>query len=252
MRCKGELRAKYKFFRTTLAYRLRIEYNVYLYTHFFWIIMPRKEVPAMQKGRAKSLPARTITYMALLIALQVVLGSLLQIPIGNSKQLNLGFLPIATAGVLMGPLAAMMVGALGDIVGTLLFPTGAYYFGFTLTNMIVGLLYGMILKRGKKDALSDNLNSQDQEQLVRAVIASFLVSMVYLSLNSLWLSFLYGSKTYMGWVMVRAATNLIEIPVSSALIYLLQKALLRLPNELLPEGAARVGAKETNDKRAES
>ena len=183
----------------------------------------------------KRFPTKTITYTALLVALQVVLGSLVQVQIGNWKQFNFGFLAIASAGILMGPVPAMIVGALGDIVGTLLFPTGAYFPGFTLSNLIVGALYGLLLRRGRKDALSDSVSSANQELLVRAVIASFLVAMVYLLLNSLWLSILYGSRTYVMWLSARAASNLVEIPLCSALLLLLQKALLRLPKSLLPE-----------------
>ena len=183
----------------------------------------------------KRFPTKTITYTALLVALQVVLGSLVQVQIGNWKQFNFGFLAIASAGILMGPVPAMIVGALGDIVGTLLFPTGAYFPGFTLSNLIVGALYGLLLRRGRKDALSDSVSSANQELLVRAVIASFLVAMVYLLLNSLWLSILYGSRTYVMWLSARADSNLVEIPLCSALLLLLQKALLRLPKSLLPE-----------------
>lgn len=193
----------------------------------------------------KKFPTKTITYTALLIALQVVLGSLVQVQLGNWKQFNFGFLAIAAAGILMGPVPAMIVGALGDVVGTLLFPTGAYFPGFTLSNLIVGALYGLILRRGQRDALSDGGISVNQELLVRAVVASFSAALVYLLLNSLWLSILYGSRTYAMWLSARAATNLVEIPLCSALLLLLQKALLRLPAALLPETSQfAVGAEE--------
>ena len=183
----------------------------------------------------KRFTTRIITYTALLTALQVVLGSLVQVQLGDWKQFNFGCLAIASAALLMGPVPAMVVAALGDVVGTLLFPTGAYFPGFTLSNALVGLIYGLTLRRGGRNRLKAYVPNHDQELLVHAILASVLVATCYLLLNSYWLSILYGSKTYAMWLSARAASNLVEIPVFSALIYLLSKALERLPVELRPE-----------------
>ena len=101
----------------------------------------------MQKNKGK-FQVETITYTALLVALQVVLGNILQIPL-MEKQYNFGFLPIAIAGALLGAPAAMIVGGLGDFLGAHLFPQGAYFPGFTLTNVLVGLVCGLVLYRRK-------------------------------------------------------------------------------------------------------
>ena len=97
----------------------------------------------MQKNKGK-FQVETITFTALLVALQVVLGNVLQIPL-MEKQYNFGFLPIAIAGALLGAPAAMIVGGLGDFLGAHLFPQGAYFPGFTLTNVLVGLVCGLVL-----------------------------------------------------------------------------------------------------------
>ena len=69
-----------------------------------------------------------IAYIGALIALQVVLGNLVQIAM-LTKQMNFGFLPIAVGGYLFGPVGGLLVAALGDVVGTVLFGTGAYFPG---------------------------------------------------------------------------------------------------------------------------
>ena len=51
-----------------------------------------------------------LTYTGVLIALQIVLGNLVQVAL-LEKQMNLGFLPIAAAGYLFGPVSAMIVAA---------------------------------------------------------------------------------------------------------------------------------------------
>ena len=85
-----------------------------------------------------------IAYLGALIALQVVLGNLVQIAM-LTKQMNFGFLPIAVAGYLFGPLGGLLVAALGDVIGTILFGTGAYFPGFTVTAALSGAVYGLVL-----------------------------------------------------------------------------------------------------------
>ncbi len=176
----------------------------------------------MQKkmNRGKLFTTEKLTMLALLTALQVVLGNLTQIPF-IGKQFNFGFLPIAAAGALMGPVPAAIVGGLGDFIGAHLFPAGAYFPGFTLTSAIVGALYGLPLYR-------------KQPSWVRAAVAAVLGMIPNLFLNSLWLSMLYASKTYWIWVTSRAISYLVEIPVQVILLYLTLHGLsrLRLPSSV--------------------
>ena len=89
-------------------------------------------------------------------------------------------MPVAVAGILLGPLCAGVVGALADVLGAVLFPIGAYFPGFTLTAFLMGLCYGLFLK-GK----------QSFPRILGAVAVHQLV--LSLLLNSLWISVLYGS-----------------------------------------------------------
>ena len=155
-----------------------------------------------------------LTILALLTALQVVLGNLIQIPL-LGKQFNFGYLPIVAAAALLGPVPAAVVGGLGDFIGAHLFPAGAYFPGFTLTSAIVGLLYAIPLYK-------------KQPCWIRAAIAAVLGMIPNLFLNSLWLSMLYTSKAYWGWVAARASSYLIEIPVQVVLIYLCLQGLSRM------------------------
>ncbi|MBE5802586.1 MAG: folate family ECF transporter S component [Clostridiales bacterium] len=169
----------------------------------------------------------TLTFTALLIALQVVLGNILQVPL-LGKQYNFGFLPIVAAGALLGAPAAMIVGGLGDFIGAHLFPQGAYFPGFTLTNVLVGLVCGLILHRCKPS-------------VIRVIIAVGISMLINWLLNSLWLSILYTSKAYWGWVIARGPNYLVEAPVTMVLTYL---TLLGLSHLKLPAYMALNGKDE--------
>ena len=154
-----------------------------------------------------------LTITAMLVALQVILGNLLQVPFLD-KQYNFGFQPILIAGALLGSPAAMLVGGLGDFIGAHLFPQGAYFPGFTLTNILVGLCCGLVLHRRKLS-------------LVRVIIAVVVSMLINWLLNSVWLSILYSAngRGYFGWLALRGPSYLVEAPANILLGYLMLKGL---------------------------
>ena len=170
-----------------------------------------------------------LTYAALLVALQVILGNLTQIP-SVGKQFNFGFLPIAVAGALLGAPWAIIVGALGDFFGAHLFPQGAYFAGFTLTNALVGLCYALPLY-------------QKNPSWVRVIVATIAVECLNLFVNSYWLSLLYASRAYWGWVGARVVSYLFEAPIYAVLTYFTLKALAKAK---LPEGVGLPDTKTHN------
>ena len=166
---------------------------------------------------------QVITFTAMLTALQIVLGNLLQIPL-LGKQYSLWLLPVMTAGALMGPIPAAIVGALGDLIGAHLFPAGAYFPGFTLTNALAGLACGFVLHKW-------------QPRIIRvsvAVAASLLIAWL---LNSCWLTLLgfVPGRSFWVWVTVRSVSYPVELVINSGLGYLVLM-LLTKANHVLPAG----------------
>lgn len=180
-------------------------------------MMAMERMIEVAKQNSNMFSAEKVAYIGLLVALQIVLGNLVQIPL-LSKQFNLGFLPIAVAGAMYGAPAAMIVGGLGDFFGVQLFPAGAYFFGFTLSSMLAGLLYGLVLYKRRST-------------LLQTVLAVFVVSVCYLFLNSYWLNMIIPTKTYWVWVGLRWWTYLIEIPLNATILYFTLRGLgkLKLP-----------------------
>ena len=122
---------------------------------------------------------RTLTTMALLTALEIVLSRFLSISAWNTK-IGFAFVPVALAAMLLGPLYAGLVAALADFVGAILFPVGAYFPGFTLTAFLIGLCLGLCLYK--------------KQSFPRLLLAAALhQGVLSLALNSLWISLLYGS-----------------------------------------------------------
>ena len=87
---------------------------------------------------------RYLTTAGLLLGVATVLG-FLKIPVTELIELRFQFLPIALAGLLMGPAVGGMVGALTDLLAYLVRPTGPYFPGFTVSSMLTGIIFGLIL-----------------------------------------------------------------------------------------------------------
>lgn len=96
----------------------------------------------MKKGKVS---AGMLARVALLVALNVVLTRVLTVLNSQYLKVGLGFLPVALCGMLYGPVWGMVCGALGDLVGALLFPAGDFFIGFTVTAGLTGLFFGLFL-----------------------------------------------------------------------------------------------------------
>ena len=122
---------------------------------------------------------RTLTTLAMLIAIEVILSRFLSINAWNIK-IGFGFVPVLIAAILYGPLAGGLVGALSDFIGAVLFPIGTYFPGFTLTSFLTGFVFGLVLY--KKQGWLQGLAAVGINQFILGLF-----------LNTFWISVLYGS-----------------------------------------------------------
>ncbi len=159
-----------------------------------------------------------LTCVALLIALDIVLTRFLAI---NTQflRISLGMIPVALAGVAFGAVWGGICGAVGDFLGMLLFPSGAYFPGFTLTAALTGIIYGLFLYR-----------RNDRYKVRNTLLASFIVCIgCNLLLDTLWLNIMYGSG-FLAILPARIVKCVLNIPIYSVLIIILwDKVLSRIP-----------------------
>ena len=160
---------------------------------------------------------RTIVYLAVLVALEIVLNRFLSI---NTPVVKIGFafVPIAIAGMLFGPIPAAIVAALADLLGAILFPNGTIFLGITLTAFLKGINWGLFLHK---------------KQTVATVVPAVLIDQLILSylLNSFWLSILMGSP-YVSLLATRIVQTAILIPVEFVVVFALSKALGKVEKRL--------------------
>ena len=120
-----------------------------------------------------------LVLMAFLVAAQIVLSRFFSLQLWNLK-LGFAFVPIALAGMLLGPVPAALVAVAADLIGATAFPTAAFFPGFTFTACFWGLTYGIFLHK-----------NQSMKNIVAAVLVYEIIGS--LGMNTLWVSILYGA-----------------------------------------------------------
>ncbi len=180
---------------------------------------------------------RMLVTLSVLVALQVVLTRFCSFNAWNVR-IGLGFTALVIAAIFYGPVAAAIVGGLGDLIGSLAFPTGPYFPGFTLTQVLMGLVLGFALYKkysvpsvGAQGSIPDKatfiIPNVSMSQLARIVIA-VLINQCVLSLfmNTMWISLLYGSS-FTGLLSTRAMQAAVTAPIQIIIITVLMGILRR-------------------------
>ena len=178
----------------------------------------KKFLSLFTQSAAELKKLRSLTGIAMLVALNVAL-SFVTIPIGSTMKISISFLAIAIMGMLYGPVAAGMGAALGDILSYLLTPgnsMGAYFFGFTLTAFLGGIVYGIAFYSCKVS-------------VPRVIIAKAAVNLLLnLLLNTFWIFILYGKAVGIVEIFSRIFKNLLMLPLEIAALFIILKAITKL------------------------
>lgn len=146
-----------------------------------------------------------LVIMAFLIALEIILTRFCSIntPI---LRIGFGFLPVAMIGILYGPIWAAIGYAIGDILGMMIFPSGVYFPGFTVTAVLTGFVFGIFLHNKEKITWKTVLP------------ASLIVILVLnLCLDTLWLSIMFGDA-FIALLPTRIVKCVVMLPIHLILI----------------------------------
>ena len=169
-----------------------------------------KDLPGLVKrscGEIKRIGS--LTGAAMLAALNVILHQLTVI-ISLTQQISFAFITVGISGMLYGPMLTGMIGIATDILKYIVKPNGGFFPGFTLSEFVLGFIYGLFLY--KKEVT-----------LARVFCAQLTATLVIdLTLTSLWLSMMYG-QAFIVLVGARLVKNIVMLPVKTAILYFLAK-----------------------------
>jgi len=158
---------------------------------------------------------KNLVFCALMAALAIVLGYITTIQIGPFIKIGFFTIPNRVVDFMFGPVIGGMFGGILDILRYFVRPTGPFFIGFTISEIMSGIIYGLFLyKRPVK--------------LKRIAVAGFVDKLIVnCGLNTLWLSMLYG-KGFMVLLSARILKNLIMWPIDCFIIFILLSYVVKL------------------------
>ena len=153
---------------------------------------------------------RMLAVCAMFIALRSAL-SWLYIPLTDALRIQFTFFITALGASIYGPLMALAEGFLSDTIGFFLMPSGGYFPGYTLNAMLASLFYALFFYRR-------------QLSVLRIFAAKFTVNLVVnVLLGALWSALLYG-KGYLYTVTASILKNVVLLPLETAVMVLVFRA----------------------------
>ena len=179
---------------------------------------------------------RMLVTMALLSAIEVVLARFI-VPMPNpTMRFSIEAVPIIVAGYLYGPVAGAIVGLVGDAVGTL-FSGYGYNPLFAVPPMLIGLCAGLMRPMLYKKV-----------SFLR-ILATFLPAVIVGSVlwQSYWLSFFYGTHSFVWFLGSRAVQFAITSVVNAAVIFGLFKSRVFDVLHLWPPVGVQAPVQENNN-----
>ncbi len=161
---------------------------------------------------------RNLAICAMLLALRIVLGffSNALLLVFPDVKIGFNFLPVAIAAILFGPIPAGIIGGVGDIISFIISPMGAYFPGWTINEILIGLVYGFFFY--KKDFK------------IPHIIISEVINLCFIviPLGSLWM-YIQANKAFWPMMLTRSIESLISFPLEVIIIYFVNKKLYDVP-----------------------
>ncbi len=169
----------------------------------------------MREQSETSVKKRTMKLVmcSLLLSLAGVVSLVEIMPVQEMK-ITFTFIFIALCGYLYGPTTGMAFGASADIIGYIVNPAGGMLFpGFTVTALISGFFYGLILNR--------EYNKNGKLPIWRIITAKALDTIICnILLNTFCCSVLYGD-TFIALLPARVIKNLVMFPFETIILMLI-------------------------------
>ena len=146
----------------------------------------------------------TLIFASLIIAIRIALKQVF-IPVGDGLNIYVGFLFTAVGGSVYGPVIALIAGAITDLIGFVIAPSGPFNPVFTLIEILTTFLYALFLYR-QKITFGRIFLTKLSVNLLGNIVA-----------NSLAMALLYGKGVYY-YLVPRIIKNIVLLPFEVVLL----------------------------------
>ena len=159
-------------------------------------------------GEIKSI--KQIILSAIFVAITMAIARFfIPIPVMGGQRIYFTFFVKALGTVIYGPIVGGIAAAVGDIIGAILFPTGPFFIGYTISAFLGTFIYGLFFYRQKIT-------------IFKIFMAKFTINIFVNSfLGSLWI-YLMNRESKLFWplFLARLPKNIILLPIEVLVMYL--------------------------------
>jgi ECF transporter S component (folate family) len=148
---------------------------------------------------------KVLVFVGLLISMDIILTRFLSFQ-ALTIRVDFGFIPVSMLSMLFGPVIGGIGAGLADILGMVVAPKGPYFPGLTLTALLRGVIFGLVLYKREKTF----------GRIAAAVLLTTIIT--DLGLNTLCLSMLYN-KAVSVFLAGRLIKSAIMLPVQILMVY---------------------------------
>lgn len=164
---------------------------------------------SIMNSRSTVVSVQEITWMSLLIAMQMVLSKL---SIGsNTLKVGFSFIAIGLLGYYFGPFKAAIANVIADVISNVVMPSaGGFFLGFTFSALVAGLIYGFMLYNHKVTVW-------------RTFVTVLLITVVVnTGMNTLWINMMTNIP-YVTLLIPRLAKEAFSLVYQTGLLYIVLK-----------------------------
>ncbi|MBR6644006.1 MAG: folate family ECF transporter S component [Lachnospiraceae bacterium] len=190
----------------------------------------------------------SIVICAMMAALSIILSYTTSFYLTPTIKVGFSGLPNRLVDHMFGPIVGAVFGGVMDVLKFLIKPDGGFFFGYTLTAIVGGFIYGLFYYRLQiKKPLDVDIQNTPRTKVILAwikanaknilliFIANALVKIICnIGMNTLWTSMTTG-KAWIALIPPRLLKNLIQIPVDTVLHFVLLKLFSQLKRYLLSD-----------------
>lgn len=160
----------------------------------------------MKQNLKNTFSTRNLVLMAVLTAIQIVLARYLSVQVHEGLRISFETIPLALAGMWLGPLPGVLVALISDFLGVIIYGYGVYFPPISLGPMVFALLCGLSTKYVFRSSLSEN---RDAWKVVLTVVVASIVNTYGIGLvTTTWYQMVVAGKE--GTFAVLAAANFIQ------------------------------------------
>ncbi len=149
--------------------------------------------------KKRKITVKKLCVLSMLTALTVILAIFCTFRIGNAIKIPFKFITVFITAAVYGPLWGGVVGALGDLLNSLLVPVGAPLPQITAVEFLYGIIFGLFFYK-----------KQGKTYFINTVLCAFVMTIIDLTLVSYILTSVGYFASFTVAVSIRLSASVIK------------------------------------------